>query len=62
MDYDRKEDREILRKGGFAEGRYGDELHDLFRQFQAEERVIMRYETLVFLARRRALVSPTATE
>jgi SAM-dependent methyltransferase len=42
--------------------RYADELRDLFRQFQAEGRVIMRYETLVFLARRRALVSPTATE
>jgi SAM-dependent methyltransferase len=39
---------------------YAEEIRTLFRQFQANNQVTIRYETSVFLARRRALVSPGA--
>ncbi len=35
--------------------RYGDELRQVFQRFQKDGRVVMRYETSVFLARRRSI-------
>src|SRR5207249_7914301 len=35
--------------------RYGDELRQVFKRFQKDGRVVMRYETSVFLARRRSI-------
>jgi SAM-dependent methyltransferase len=35
--------------------RYGDELREVFQRFQKDGRVVMRYETSVFLARRRSI-------
>jgi SAM-dependent methyltransferase len=36
---------------------YADEVREIFQRFQREGKIIMRYQTSVFLARRRALVS-----
>ena len=35
--------------------RYGDELREVFQRFQKDGRVVLRYETSVFLARRRSI-------
>jgi len=38
---------------------HADEIRKLFQQFQKNGRIVMRYETSVFIARRRTLVSPS---
>jgi SAM-dependent methyltransferase len=44
------------REGAMAK-LYAEEIHQLFRHFQQNGQIVMHYQTSVFLARRRALVS-----
>ncbi len=41
---------------------YAQEIRDLFRQYQRNGRIVMHYETSVFLARRQALVSSSTKQ
>jgi SAM-dependent methyltransferase len=45
---------------GAAAKRYADEVREVFRRFQQNGRIVMRYETSLFLARCRSVVSPLA--
>jgi SAM-dependent methyltransferase len=46
-------------RDGESAKRYADEIRQTFRRFQQNGQIIMRYQTSVFLARRRVLVSPS---
>jgi SAM-dependent methyltransferase len=46
-------------RDGESARRYAEEIRQAFRRFQHDGRIILRYVTSVFLARRRALVSPS---
>ncbi len=46
-------------RDGESAKRYAEDIREVFRRFQHDGRITLRYVTSVFLARRRALVSPT---